>query len=405
MHWDLIKKMAKKIRKTTNKQIKILMSDKSIEALIERREWPEGGLAQLQNTIRGDMEWVYKMMKLLRGPTNKALYNRFMNQLSASMYCFSSQGRIGAIEDLKYSQVVSLFQEGVVLSTKFKTRAKFGYQPVTLPRDKESTVLMKAYVTLIRPKLLMGPDDPLFINYSGTSKFDVSKGVTNYFSQMLDLHLHTNRIRSIIETEMQDLLEEGSITPIQKHAIENVNGHDSATTRDYYVKRKRRQDAQNSFDAFDIFDASIEQGNDQTEFPNDASQQVTSNAQNALPQYETALDDSYLRSLLDDLVYDIPNENKNEQGTSSGVVGSKHPYFDPLGNQLRAPWTDEEIDFVGNWCIKNIQANPAWEKTIVARCTKYIKSTPAVREIFHPLHISDSTRLRYGFEAFNKTKK
>ncbi len=54
---------------------------------------------------------------------------------------------------------------------------------------------------------------------------------------------------------------------------------------------------------------------------------------------------------------------------------------------------------------KNIEANPAWEKTIVSKCTKYIKSTPAVREIFHPIHITDSTRLRHGLETFNKRRK
>jgi hypothetical protein len=91
--------------------------------------------------------------------------------------------------------------------------------------------------------------------------------------------------------------------------------------------------------------------------------------------------------------------------TISGIIGSKHPHFDPSGNQLRATWTEAEIDFVGNWCNKNIQDNPAWEKTIVSRCTKYIKSTPAIRELFHPIHISDSTRLRHGLEAFNKKRK
>ena len=388
VHWELILKMAKKIRKTTSKQIKVQMSDSSVEALIGRRQWPEGGLAQLQQTIRGDMDWVYKMMRTVRGPTNKAQYNRFMNQLSASMYCFSSQGRIAAIEDLKYPQAGALFEDGVVLSTKFKTKAKFGYQPVTLPPDKESTVLMKAYIAFIRPKLMMGPNDPLFINYSGTTQFDVSKGLTNYFSQMLNLHLHTNRMRSIVETEMQDLLEEGSITPMQKLAIENVNGHDSATTRDYYVRKKRKQDAINSLEAFSIFDAKDDNEKDDSIYQDDAL-------------LDTLDDKDLFESCLETFLEE-EEDPQDAFNSTSGVVGIKHPHYDPTATPLRVPWTDAEIDFVGNWCKTNIEANPAWEKTIVSKCTKYIKSTPAVREIFHPIHITDSTRLRHGLETFNK---
>jgi hypothetical protein len=396
--------MAKTIRKRMSKRIKIHMSENSIELLIQRREWPEGGLAQLQSTIRGDMDWVYKMMRHLRGPTNKAQYNRFMNQLSASIYCFSSQGRISAINDLKYSQAAELFQEGVVLSTKFKTRTKFGYQPVTLPPDKESTVLMKAYVTLVRPKLLMGLDDPLFINYGGTAKYDIAKGVRNYFSQTLNLHLHTNRIRSIVETQMQDLLEEGIITPLQKSAIEHVNGHDSETTRDYYVKKKRKQDAHNAFKAFDIFDANVGHvgrpidDTFETSVDNHFETSVDSN-------FETPFDDSLLlESFLEDYV-DVQEPMQLQVTQNCGVIGCKHPHFDALGSQMRAPWTEEEVDFVGNWCTKNILDHPEWEKTIVSKCTKYIKSTPAVRELFHPLHVTDSSRLRHGLEVYYKKQK
>jgi len=143
------------IRKRMGKEIKIHQSEQTVEVLIAKREWPEGGLAQLQDTIRNDMQWVYKMLRTGQGPINKTQYNKFMNQLSASLYTFQSQGRVGAIEDLKYPQASELLADNTVMSTKFKTMAKFGYQPVLLPPCKESTVLMKAYIGVVRPKVLI----------------------------------------------------------------------------------------------------------------------------------------------------------------------------------------------------------------------------------------------------------
>ena len=78
------------------------------------------------------------------------------------LYCFSCQGRVGAIEDLTLIQGEELLQEGVILSTKYKTRAKFGYQPpVTLPPDKTSTFLVTYYLQNVRPKALKDPNDSI----------------------------------------------------------------------------------------------------------------------------------------------------------------------------------------------------------------------------------------------------
>ena len=203
--------MVKQIQKRVRKQIKAKQSDNSIEALIERQEWPKGGLLELQNAIRFEMDWVYTLARANSTPTNKTIYNRFMNLLSASIYCFSCQGRIGAIEDLKFFQGAELLTEGVVLTSKFKTSAKFGYQPVTLPADKASTFLLHFYLTNVRPRTLQARDDPLFINFTGSGPFKVAKGLNNFFAQTLSLKITSTRIRAIVETNFQDLVENGHL--------------------------------------------------------------------------------------------------------------------------------------------------------------------------------------------------
>jgi hypothetical protein len=376
------------------------------------------------------MDWVYNLARANSIPTNKTIYNRFMNLLSASIYCFSCQGRIGAIEDLKFFQGAELLTEGVVLTSKFKTSAKFGYQPVTLPADKASTFLLHFYLTNVRPRTLQERDDPLFINFTGSGAFKVAKGLNNFFAQTLSLKITSTRIRAIVETNFQDLVENGSISSLQKHAISNVNGHDGATTRDYYLKRRRCSDAKNASDAFDIFD--------QLNGVNDNFADY---------ELEDFVDGALLNNVfMNDDVLQLPLTSADAAGVAGaagagggaaagaagaaagaagaaggaavnstevvphqvalkGVVGCKHPEFNKSENQMRAAWTEYEINFVGNWCEDNILSHPEWTKCIISKCTSFIKSNTKIREHFHQLHIFDSSRLRHGWEQYKLKKE
>jgi hypothetical protein len=88
-----------------------------------------------------------------------------------------------------------------------------------------------------------------------------------------------------------------------------------------------------------------------------------------------------------------------------GWAGCKHPDFNKSENQLRAAWTEYEVNYVGKWCEENSTLNPSWAKSIVSKCVKHIKATPEVREHFHPIHIFDSSRLRHGLETYLLKRK
>ena len=343
-HWELFLKMTKQIMKSIKKEIRTKQSEHCVEAMIERNEWPPGGLLELQNAIRNDMYWVRNMAQANEGPTNKTVYNKYMNLLSASIYCFSCQGRVGGIEDLKFYQGKELLEEGVVLTSKFKTNAKFGYQPVTLPGDKVSTFLLHFYLTNVRPMSLQGRDDPLFINFNGTGKYNIAKGLSNFFALSLGLKITSTRIRSIVETCFEDLLDDGTISKVQRHAIQNVNGHDGQTMKDYYLKKSRRQDAKNAFDAFDIYD----EVNGINNFDSSAN----------LENFPAMIDMDLENDLMDEMESNMDCLNNLVEGDKShdaslpitGIVGCKHPEFNKSENQMRATWTDFEIEKVGKWC-------------------------------------------------------
>jgi hypothetical protein len=302
---------------------------------------------------------------------------------------------VGGIEDLKFHQGKELLEEGVVLTSKFKTNAKFGYQPVTLPGDKVSTFLLHFYLTNVRPTSLQGRDDPLFINFTGTGKYNIAKGLGNFFALSLGLKITSTRIRSIVETCFEDLLDDGAISKAQRHAIQNVNGHDGQTMKDYYLKKSRRKDAKNAFDAFDIYDE-----------VNGIINNVESSADLDNFTEEAVLEFDLENCFMDEVETNMEVESDTRTSLqTTGIVGCKHPDFNKSENQMRATWTDFEIETVGTWCEENKVTNPKWAKSILSKCVKYIKGDAKLREHFHQLHIFDSARLNHGWKMYLSRKK
>jgi len=127
--------LVKSMRKVYTKLRKVERSNaaNSIEELIKARKWPKHGLAQLYKAVADEKrDWLRVLIS--SGCTIcKSTYNMFMQLLGSSAYVSSPQGRIGAIENLTLNDVLTLIltDEESVLSDAFKTRASFGYQPVT----------------------------------------------------------------------------------------------------------------------------------------------------------------------------------------------------------------------------------------------------------------------------------
>jgi hypothetical protein len=104
-----------------------------MEQLVQNRHLPEGNLQQqlksLQNIVHRLLPWARQFCSgsIVDGIT----YKKFLGLLGSSFYMFSPQGRVQGIEDVKMSQLSQLLNEGFAQTSKFKTSAKWGYQPVT----------------------------------------------------------------------------------------------------------------------------------------------------------------------------------------------------------------------------------------------------------------------------------
>jgi hypothetical protein len=109
----------------------------------------------------------------------------------ASLYAFGPQGRPGGIKALTYAQALKACEHGQVLtvgniecpmSTEFKTRERYMYQPVPIPIITRP--LLAAYLTLFRPMIAKShniaiddPGAPMFLSHltgEGTNKLTSS---------------------------------------------------------------------------------------------------------------------------------------------------------------------------------------------------------------------------------------
>ena len=81
-------------------------------------------------------------------------------------------------------------------------------------------------------------------------------------------------------------------------------------------------------------------------------------------------------------------------------VGLLHPSIaDSSGRRI--PWTDTEISIVGIWCTRYKSQHPG-NINVVAGCLRYILNDNDVRQQFHPHHVLDSTRLRWGWQKYQE---
>jgi hypothetical protein len=159
------------------------------------------------------------------------------------------------IDDLKLSSADELIGQGHSMSTKFKTAATYGYQPVTL--SNISLELFQIYMGTLRPHASQGrwnqQQDPLWLNWKGDREKGIGRKVQRFYVRTLGLDVTTTRIRSLLETVANDLHERGDITLGAKHSIANINGHSSAIVQSHYLRTNMQSCVHQGRSVFEVF--------------------------------------------------------------------------------------------------------------------------------------------------------
>lgn len=359
-----------------------------MSSLVENRLLPEGDprtqLQTLQREVLNQLTWI-RQHDTKKLPVDKETYKRFLGIFLASLYVFSPQGRCQGIEDLKFGQVEGLLNEGYINTTKFKTQAKWGYQPVTL--SAESKELLNIYIRNFRPCAAgpqpSQPSDALLLNYAGRPHTDIGKELTTFYMNSCNLHITPTRIRSIVETAAEEMYRAGDISLKTRKSVEAINGHTSATVQNYYLQMDRAADVHSARSFF-------------------AQASCSADAQPLpVPTTVDELDHFGLRVSTPSTFTPTTSEWAHREGTKHLDWGSSHPEYNRKGVK-KVKWSAQELEYVENWMDNDVQGDT---NIAVSRCLAAIRQDPGAVPIFHAHHILNSQRLRNGFDSVIKKKK
>ena len=325
------------------------------------------------------------------------------------------QGRVGVFDHATNDTAIELINQKYALDSLFKTSLQYGLQPLTT--SAASLELLKLYVDVVRPKLMENGTDPLFISLTG-SAVRIGRYVSAFFKRVCGLHITTTTIRSIIATESACLFSNGKISASARDSIQNINGHSGITAQKYYQKRSRIDDMENASTV-------INQLLSSSSCPIDLSQRFELEIEHTSPELESTLSPvihcpstslvapefdittlfpvihgpstSLLAPVIPDNIALLPSPCSD---SVRKVAWTETP--SPCSDSVRkVAWTETEIQIVGNWCNLYRQQHPG-SKTVVASCLQHIRRDKAVEKHFHPHHIADSTRLRWGWQKFQE---
>jgi len=83
--------------------------------------------------------------------------------------------------------------------------------------------------------------------------------------------------------------------------------------------------------------------------------------------------------------------------------GTLHPHKNVVGTKV--PWSPKELEYVGNVIEELLAQRGELPKNINALITDRIFKDTRAHAIFHPHHTLDSTRVRWGVQAYQKKKE
>jgi cobalamin biosynthesis protein CobT len=275
----------------------------------------------------------------------------------------------------------------------------------------------------------------LLLKYDGTDERQVGKLLTAFFIKESGWNVTITGVRSMVETLMHKKMLQGKVTPEQRNAVMNINGHTSATTTAHYILENRTADVRNARQAFA---AAMSEEADE----HDQEQNMEYDEQEGLDeeQQDGAHDDQAVWEEQEES-YDHEERDDNTNNTS-GTDGDRHaahaagynssngsrlpsasnnvfnspftaPFTAPIvqdwgkdhpdykSTSSRAQWTAAEKHYVGTWC-RAFKAEYPNIVNVVAKCLTHMRTDPVALRIFHKHHVLKSDRLRFGYESFEK---
>lgn len=197
------------------------------------------------------------------------------------------------------------------------------------------------------------PTDPLFITSTGTPHTTLGQAMASFFAPN-DLWITPTTVRKLVEMEAHTRYVNGNLTLAEKLAVEEINGHSSATVKDYYQYTNITDQLNLAVKAFDF------------------------------------------EGLETDHVIPTPDAMTKDWGT-------QHPHYGSISTRIE--FSDAEKLYI----VEALQSMGCDINQLPSNSTslilKQIRADPDAIPIFHKRHILKSDRLRAGIRSAIKSSK
>jgi hypothetical protein len=218
-----------------------------------------------------------------------------------------------------------------------------------------------------------------------------------YFKSYHQLHITTTNIRKLTETEADAMYDNGQISAVAKKAVSNINGHSDQTVKNYYVKKKRRQDAEDGQEMYNVLSMDNPLSSDGWFTMSDSYEHEEWNHPPESTVSNMSVSDDHQ---VDHQQVQLPSPRKQHlQSPTQERWGEDHPEFN--SPKSRIAWSDEENKYIREWWIKS---GSNCVSNVASKLLAHINKDENAHRIFHPNHTLDSGRIRHGLRinGFNK---
>lgn len=367
-----------------------LQKKKTIENLIEMREWVEGGITSLQDIMFNSWPYFDALVSYSKYQTlTSRQYSWILGYTLASLWVFGVNARAKCIESMRLKDFKDIEQNTFHLSNNFKTSSTFGYQIVS------ATDVLKIYVKHIRKQVIEedidSDDATLFPTYKKTplARGEASKKINSIFKKY-GYDLTVTKLRDMISTHVEMLYSTGKISITGEDLIVFISfhvdyqqfvtvgqTHSLATHKRYYVVQEmnKKRKFEEGKEIQELYQAHMHQH----------SLPVASIESNPHPPpspFQTSIDPTFVQDINE--TYDF--------GSSRSDLNKKGSRFE---------WTQDEIACLQSY-ILNVEPNLCENerKNKYSACLAYLKrADPSIQQYFHPHHCENSSRIKTGYEV------
>lgn len=185
---------------------------KTVENLIEKRQWVEGELPALQALLLDSWPYFESLVALSKFQNLKShQYCWALGFTLSTLWVHGVNARAGAIEKMTMKDFQDIQEKRFHLSKKFKTASTYGYQIIS------ATDILKIYVKHIRKQVIpesIDSDEAVLFPTSKQTPLvhgEVSKKI-NLIFKTYGYDLTVTKLRDMFSTHIEELYQDGTIS-------------------------------------------------------------------------------------------------------------------------------------------------------------------------------------------------